>query len=128
MLIGCYRLPDQTPEYHKTILESIRKAADELQEKIAEQPDKADNYNQFAWLIGNTEGNLDEALRCSQKSLELEPDSGGYYDTLARVYYTKGDYENALKNEQRAAELDPHSGLIAKQLKLFTKAYEERKK
>ncbi len=56
------------------------------------------------------------------------PDSGAFYDTLARIYYAKNDYENAWKYQQRAAELEPHSGLIAKQLELFRKVREEHKK
>ena len=78
--------------------------------------------------MANTEGDLDEALKYSQKSLELSPENGGLYDTLGRVYYAKGDYENAVKNQQHAAELEPHSGLIARQLELFKKAREEHKK
>jgi len=95
---------------------------------IAAHPDDASQYNQYAWLIGNTEGNLDEAQKYSQKSLELMPDNAAFYDTLARVCYAKKDYDHALKYQQRAAELEPHSGLIAKQLELFRKAREEHQK
>ncbi|MGA2059361.1 MAG: hypothetical protein ABSG67_02680 [Thermoguttaceae bacterium] len=128
VLIACYRLPDQTPEYRKKITDSIRQATEDIRVEIAAVPDNCEYYNEFAWLVANTQGDLDEALKCSQKSLELKPDNGGLYDTLARVYYAKGDYENALKNQQRAAELEPHNGLIAKQLELFKKAREEHKK
>ncbi len=127
VLIACYRLADQPPEYQKKIKELIRQTADDIRVEISAQPDNPSLYNQFAWLIGNTEGNLDEALKYSQKSLELAPGNGGLYDTLARVYYAKGDYENALKNQQKAADLEPHSGQIAKQLELFRKARDEHK-
>jgi tetratricopeptide (TPR) repeat protein len=128
VLIACYRLPDQTPEYQKKIKELIRQTADDIRVEISAQPDNPSLYNQFAWLVGNTEGNFDEALKYSQKSLELAPGNGGLYDTMARVYYAKGDYENALKNQEKAAELEPHSGQIAKQLELFRKAREEHRK
>ncbi len=128
MLIACYRLPDQTPDYHKKITDSIRQATEDIRVQIAAEPDNEEYYNQFAWLVANTEGDLDEALKYSQKSLELYPDNGELYDTLARVYYAKGDYENALKNQKHAAELKPHNFLIAKQLELFKKAGEEHKK
>jgi tetratricopeptide (TPR) repeat protein len=128
VLIACYRLPDQTPEYQKSVKDLIRKAADNLRGEIAAEPDNPSSYNQLAWLIANTEGDFDEALKCSQKSLDLSPESGGLYDTLGRVYYAKGDFDNALKYQQKAAELEPHSGLIAKQLELFKKAKEESKK
>ena len=97
MLIACYRLPNQSPEFHAKILDWIRKSAEESREMIAADPDNPSPYNQLAWLVGNTEGDFDEALRFSLKSLELKPDEGGFYDTLARVYFAKGDVENARK-------------------------------
>jgi tetratricopeptide (TPR) repeat protein len=127
VLIACYRYPDATAEWKQKTREMIKKAADALRQQIANEPDEAVYYNQFAWLIGNTEGDFEEALKFSRKSLELDPDAGGYYDTLGRVYYGKGDYENAVKYQAKAAELDPHSGLIQKQLKLFQDALEKHK-
>jgi len=128
VLIACYRLPGATPEWRQKTRELIRKAADALRRQIAADPEKSLHYNQFAWLVGNTEGDFEEALRCSRKSLELDPDAGGYYDTLGRVYYGKGDYANAVKYQTKAAELDPHSGLIRKQLELFKEALAKQKK
>ena len=63
--------------------------------------------NEFAWLAANTEGDLDEALRLSKRSLDLAGEHGSYCDTLARVYFAKGDYANAVKHQSRAAELLP---------------------
>ncbi len=82
--------------------------------------------NQFAWLVSNTVGDYEEAIRCSKKSLELRPDTGGYYDTLGRCYYANGDYANAVKCQRRAVELEPFSGQIQRQLELFEKALQER--
>jgi tetratricopeptide (TPR) repeat protein len=121
-------LPDQTPEYHARICKLIKKAASGLRDQIAEDPEDASAYNQFAWLVGNTEGDFDEALTYSKKSVEIEPQTGGYYDTLARVYFAKGDYENAVKYQTLAIELDPHSGQMERQLELFKKTLEEQKK
>ena len=81
--------------------------------------------NQLAWLVSNTTGDFDEALRCSHRSLELAPDTAGFLDTLGRCYYAKGDYENAVKHQTRAAELEPHSGQIRRQLELFKKTLSE---
>lgn len=128
VLIACYRLPDQPPGHHAEMLELVKKAAEATRQEIAEDPDNPSPYNQFAWLIGNTEGDFDEALRFSQKSLELKPDEGGFFDTMARVYYAKGDLENAVKQQTKAAEFEPHSGLIKRQLEFFRKKLEEKKK
>ena len=124
VLIGCYRLPDATREYRDKIRGLIEKAAADLRDKISDEPENAANYNQFAWLIGNTEGNQDEALQYSKKSVELSPEAGGYFDTLARVYFAKHDYQSAVKYQTKAAELDPHSGQILRQLELFRKKRE----
>ena len=98
-----------------------------LRDAIVEDPESAAAFNQYAWLVGNTAGDLDEALKCSLKSLELEPETGGYYDTLAHVYFAKGDYENAVKSQTKAAELDPHSGVIRRKLELFREKLKEKK-
>jgi len=128
VLIACYRLPNPTPEYRAKVLEAIKTTASKLREDMGAEPDEANAYNQFAWLIGNTEGDYDEALKCSRKSIELKPDYGGFYDTLARCYYAKGDYANAVKFQTKAVEMEPHSGQIARQFELFKKALEKKKK
>jgi tetratricopeptide (TPR) repeat protein len=127
-LIACYRLQGMPEEYHKKIVGLIRKAADDLREQISSEPDDPNGYNQYAWLVGNTEGDYDEALRFSKTSLELSPDTGGFYDTLARVYYAKKDYAQAVQSQAKAHELDPHSGQIARQLEFFRRAAAEHAK
>ena len=127
VLIACYRLPGQPPEYRAKIAGLVEKSAEEFRDAIAEDPESAAAYNEYAWLIGNTTGDLDEALKCSLKSLELEPGTGGYYDTLAHVYFAKGDYENAVKSQTKAVELEPHSGVIVRKLELFRKKLKEKK-
>ena len=124
-LIARYQLPDAEPEYRRETVELIGKAATALRQAIVEANDQPTYYNQFAWLVGNTEGDSDEALRCARKAVELAPETSAYQDTLAHVYFGRGDLENAVKHQTRAAELDPHSGLIAKQLDVFQKAFEE---
>ena len=64
MLIACYRLPNQSPEDRAKVVEAIKKLASQLRGQIAEEPDTASTYNQLAWLIGNTEGDLTRPSRC----------------------------------------------------------------
>jgi tetratricopeptide (TPR) repeat protein len=127
VLIACYRVTDATPEYRQKIRDLIRKAADEFREQINDTAEDSNMMNQFAWLIGNTEGDYDEALKYSKLSVQNNPEIGGFYDTLARVYYAKGNYPLAVEYQTKALGLDPHSGLIAKQLELFKKKLEEKK-
>jgi Flp pilus assembly protein TadD len=81
----------------------------------------------LAWLVGNTEGDLDEALRASHRSLELAPETSGYLDTLGRCYFARGDCEKAVKYQSRAVDLDPHSGQIRRQLDFFKQALQTAK-
>ncbi len=124
-LIARYQLPDAEPEYRRETVELIGKAATALRQAIAEASDEPAYYNQFAWLVGNTEGDSDEALRCARKAVDLAPETSAYQDTLAHVYFGRGDLAGAVKHQTRAAELDPHSGLIAKKLDVFQKALAE---
>lgn len=128
VIIAMFRLPDQTPAEREATAALLKIAADEYRRLIQREPDNETMYNQLAWLISNTEGDFDEALRCSQKSLELRPGEAGYLDTLARCYYAKGDLANAVKYQTQAAQLEPHTRQINKQLELFRTALEAQKK
>ena len=89
--------------------------------------DLATMNNQYAWLISNTEGDLQLALRCSQRSLELQPNFSTYLDTLGRCYYAVGDYENAIKYQRRAVELEPFAMSMKRQLQLFETELQQKK-
>lgn len=118
-LIAAWQLPDVPADFRIKVQLLIERATGELRRDLGNPPEDADACNLFAWLVGNTHGNLDEALRYSQRSLELAPNNGAYYDTLAHVYFAQGDWDRAVENQVRAHELDPHSGLIAKELQRF---------
>jgi tetratricopeptide (TPR) repeat protein len=127
-LIALAKLPDQTEAEREKTRRLIDKTVLVLRRDIDESPDDANAYNQVAWLMGNTQKDLDEALRLAKKATELSPDNGAYLDTLAHVYFAKGDLDNAIRFQTRAAEVEPHSGQIVSELKAFRAAAEERKK
>jgi tetratricopeptide (TPR) repeat protein len=128
-LIGLHRLPNQDEARRQRTSELIKAAADVFRKQISQSPEDSTPYNQFAWLVGNTEGDYAEALRYSQKSLELAPNAAGYLDTLGRCYYALGDLDNAIKYQTQAVTLEPHSGAMQRQLVLFKEelAKKERK-
>ncbi len=88
-------------EFRDEAIEYERQAAEAPTEDIRAiyHRELASAHNQLAWLVSNTEGDYDEALRGSQRSLELRPDTAGYLDTLGRCFYAKGDYKNAVLNQ-----------------------------
>lgn len=133
-LIGLYRVENLDPPLVEQNRKRIREAAETFRQQIQQQPDEPTPYNQLAWLVANTEGDYHEALRCSEKSLELlraNPRMVGgeasYLDTLGRCYYALGDYENAVKTQSQAVELEPESGLMAGQLEVFRQALKQSK-
>jgi tetratricopeptide (TPR) repeat protein len=138
VLIAMYRLPNRSAErqaktrtlieesagaYRKQLksYEELAAQAQNEQTRAAIQWEIALQCNQIAWLVSNTEGDYDEALRLSHKSLEIRVDNAGYLDTLGRCYYAKGDYAGAVRYQSRAVKLDPHSGQIKRQLAFFEK-------
>jgi tetratricopeptide (TPR) repeat protein len=126
-LIAYYALANPLSAEQKEAERLVKRATANYRAKIAEDQESPKSYNEFAWLVANTKGDLDEALRCSQKSLELSPNTAAYLDTLAHVYFAKGDFEQAVKNQARAAQLEPHSGLILKELRVFRDALEKKR-
>ena len=88
----------------------------------------ANSCNQYAWLVGNTGGDLDNAVRMSRRSVELMPKSASYLDTLAHCYFAQGDFENAVKHQALAVKREPHTKQLERQLAVFRKALEEQRK
>ncbi len=127
-LIAFYRFPEATPEQRQQATRLVQKAAARIKEQIADDPSDANAYNQYAWLVGNTEGNLDEALRFSRMSLELSPNNAAYLDTLAHVHFARGELEEAVRVQTKAVQLQPHSGLLVKELHVFRAALQANKK
>ena len=140
VLIAMYRVKDPSAEWRaktsELILQASRKSGRDIQrwrqrwearravnqESDRTRRDLAQKLNDFAWLVGNTEGDGEQALRHSKESLRLEPGTAGYLDTLARCYYRLNDHENAVKYQRQAVRRDPHSGQMNRQLELFENA------
>jgi len=130
VLISMYRLPLDA-ERRKKVIESIHQVIDATRREIQQRPDEPMNYNQLAWLVANTEGDFDEAIRLSQKSIDLVPENytdslASYLDTLAHCYYAKKDYASAVKHQTEAAQLAPGNAAIERQLKVFRAALDKQ--
>ncbi|MGB1926645.1 MAG: hypothetical protein ACPHL6_08945, partial [Rubripirellula sp.] len=77
--------------------------------------------NQYAWLVANTSGNKEKALKYSLESLNISNDSAKM-DTCARCYFAVKDYENALRMQKMALKQSPYSPPLLRQLSLIEEA------
>lgn len=96
--------------------------AQDREQRRQSESDLASNCNQLAWLLGKCQSNPDEAVRLSQRSLELSPDDPAYLDTLGRCYFSAGQIDKAIESQKRAVELSPHDRLMRAQLDEFEQA------
>jgi tetratricopeptide (TPR) repeat protein len=97
-------------------------ASEEVLENVA------NSCNQYAWLVGNTGGDVAMAVKMSLRSVELMPKSASYLDTLAHCYFAQGDFENAVRHQTEAVKREPHTKQLQRQLDVFRKALEEQRK
>jgi len=133
VLIALYRLTDSGSAERNQIVALIKEVIETCRGQIENSPDEPTFYNQVAWLVANTEGDIDEAIRLSQKSVDLaraEGESpkrvGGLLDTLGHCYFAKKDYASAVRCQSEAAALDPHTVSITRQLKVFREALDRQ--
>lgn len=72
----------------------------------------ATTFNNFAWRVYRNKDTkyIDDMIRLSRISLDLEPDNHYYLDTYAHLLYTKGNKEKAVEYEQRAYDLATAKG------------------
>jgi tetratricopeptide (TPR) repeat protein len=132
VLIAMYRVPNADENWRRATLSKIRELARQFEQEMEEDPDDATPYNQWAWLISNTEGDYQQAIRYSHRSLELIPAAAGesagasYLDTLGRCYYAAGDLENAVKYQRQAVAKVNYMQIMQRQLELFEKALAEK--
>lgn len=132
VLIAMYRLPEADDEWKAMVRKRIQILAEKFQREIDENPTEPNTYNQWAWLISNTEGDYQKAIRYSHRSLELIPPGAGesagasFLDTLGRCYFAAGDIENALKYQRQALKKVDYMQVMHRQLAQFEKAHAEK--
>ncbi|MEO1497646.1 MAG: hypothetical protein AAFV43_10890 [Planctomycetota bacterium] len=119
VLIAMHRLEEPEPGYRARVVGRIEELADLYDAQVLAQPDEPDWLNYWAWLVSNTVGDHDKAVRYSRRSLELLPDQPGLLDTLARCYFARGDVELAVETQRRAVELEPTAQVMQRQLAEF---------
>lgn len=139
IIIAMYRVSADKPEWRNEVLKTIRDRCRSLEQSINDYPSYGSNwYNEWAWLVSNTEGDFDKAVRFSHKSLELfkeqiegnpafsMKDSAGLLDTLGRCYFAAGDIGSAIRYQEQAIAYEPHMRVLQRQLQEFRAAQESQ--
>ncbi len=128
VLIAMYQLPgdDAWREEVKTRLNGALEVLDQ-QIRSWERTERGNDTmsshcNHYAWLVANTEGNLELALRRARIAVDHSRDSAAEMDTLARVLFKKGEVDQAIDMQRRALKQEPHSLTMQRQLQEFIKA------
>lgn len=111
-LIALYHLSDNTPEQHQATLDRIQAALDRMEEEIQQVPEDPNTYNEYAWLVSNTEGDFAKALRYSKRSLRDSFDNASYLDTLAHCHAAAGNLAAAIRTQRLAMRHEPHNRII----------------
>ncbi|MCC7475737.1 MAG: tetratricopeptide repeat protein [Pirellulales bacterium] len=131
LLIAMFHFPKADDAWRSKVRIHLTRLVQQLQQQIDDNPADPTPYNQWAWLVSNTEGDFQKAIRYSRRSLELndvgETGEASYLDTLARCYYAVGDYEQAVKYERQAIEKLDYMRVMHRQLAIFEKALAEKK-
>jgi tetratricopeptide (TPR) repeat protein len=134
ILITMYRL-EGDDAWRDLVMRMLEVSTQQIDQTILNQRDEirrggrdrdseellSDQLNQYAWLISNTEGNLQKALSYSLESIELSS-HWAKLDTCARCYFAVGDLDNAIRMQKRALKLMPHSPPLRRQLEQFQAA------
>lgn len=132
VVIAMYRVDDAPEDFAREArghAARLRRDYERLVWENADEPNPAEAsepFNHWAWLVGNTEGDFDKAVRYSQRSLEILPETGGFLDTLGRCLFSAGQIEEAIETQRRAIELEPGMKVMRRQLAEFERAFAEQ--
>jgi hypothetical protein len=118
-LIALYHLPNNTPEQRQATLDRIQAALARMEEEIQQVPEDPNTYNEYAWLVSNTEGDFAKALRYSKRSLRDSFDNASYLDTLAHCHAAAGNLAAAIRTQRLAMRHEPHNRIIRLNLAAF---------
>jgi len=118
-LIGLYQLPGASPQERSAAQALIGKALARIDEEIQALPEDPNGYNEYAWLVSNTEGDVAKAIRYSRLSLDKMFDSPSYLDTLAHCHAAAGDLARAVRTQALARRFEPHNRTIERNLARF---------
>lgn len=69
--------------------------------------DNATAYNNWGYMLAESNQQLDKALDLTRKAIALEPENGCFLDSVGWAYFQKGDAGRALGYLRQAVRLSP---------------------
>jgi tetratricopeptide (TPR) repeat protein len=106
------RRPDNASAYTligmlETSRQNIDAAIDNYRKALSKDENAIFAANNLAWLYAeHGKGNLDEAVRLAQGTVQTHPEVPSFADTLGWVYYKKGLYGAAVEQLKKAVTVD----------------------
>jgi tetratricopeptide (TPR) repeat protein len=88
---------------------AITEARAAYEKALQLDPRDAIATNNLAWLLANSQGEMDRALTLAKKAHQLDPSNAGLSDTLGWIQYRMGNYPDALEALGEAAKRDPEN-------------------
>lgn len=85
-------------------------------------PNSAPAMNRLAWFHAIEEKNIERGLDLSKRSLEIQPDTPAFLDTLAELHFRNGQPLDAVTHIQKAIKLEPGNRYFRLQLEKFRRA------
>jgi tetratricopeptide (TPR) repeat protein len=92
------------------------------QKHLEQWPGDAMFHNNMAWLMSCLKRDLDEALRHSEKAVELKKNESTYLDTLAEVEFARGNVDRAIEIAMQCCSLNGLQKHYREQLTRFSAA------
>ncbi|MCA9290276.1 MAG: tetratricopeptide repeat protein [Phycisphaerales bacterium] len=84
-------------------------AAAALSEVLKYVPDHVETLNDYAFILGDRLGRVDEAIPYATRAMALRADDPNITDTLGTLKYHAGDYAEARRLLERAVALRPNA-------------------
>ena len=73
----------------------VNEAKVQYQDILKAHPDDASALNDLAFLLADTGGDLDQALKLTQRALAKNPNQPAFADTMGYIYLKKGQHDSA---------------------------------
>jgi predicted Zn-dependent protease len=86
----------------------MNEAKIQYQQILKAHPDNVSALNDLAFLLADTGGDLDQALKLTQQALAKLPNQPAFTDTLGYIYLKKGQNASAMQAFSNLVRRYPH--------------------